>query len=258
MTDGRSAEAVDHDPTTETTHRPWPLPLRPWAMAQRWSDLLFMHWPIEARALRALIPSSLELDLRDGTAWLSIAPFYLDNMHPRGVPVMPWFSEFAEVNVRTYVTVGGKPGVYFFSLDASKLLPVMGARMFYRLPYYLADIRLRRRTDASVEYTSRRAYPGASPATLRVDYAPAGPVADAPPGSLDHWLTERYCLYTTDPAGRALRAEIHHRKWPLQPARAAVRENSMAAAARIALPPIEPRLSFSRSLDVVVWPLERA
>lgn len=241
------------DPTSDTAHRPWPLPERPWVMTQRWSNLLFMHWPVDAATMRALVPRQLALDLFDDTAWLSIAPFYLDNMHPRGIPALPWVSEFAELNVRTYVTVGGKGGVYFFSLDASKMLPVLGARTFYHLPYVLADIDIRYGADDRCEYRSRRTHPGAPEALLHVEYAPTGPVSAAAPGTLDHWLTERYCLYTTDGAGRAIRAEIHHRQWPLQPARATVHTNSMARAAGIVLPPIEPRVSFAKSIDVVVW-----
>src|SRR5438270_10035723 len=95
-----------HDPTPLVNHRPWPLPDRPWIMTQRWNNLLFAHWPIDAAALHGLVPDALELDTFDGSAWVSITPFVLSHLSPRGLPPLPWVSEFPELNVRTYVTVG--------------------------------------------------------------------------------------------------------------------------------------------------------
>jgi uncharacterized protein YqjF (DUF2071 family) len=221
-------------------------------MAQRWNDLLFMHWPVAVANLRAVVPAALPLDLHDGTAWISITPFHLSHMRPRGMPPVPWLSEFLEVNVRTYVTVGGKPGVYFFSLDAGKLTPVLGARLLFHLPYHRASITLRRQADGTIDYQSRRS--SGARAELEVRYAADGPVSGSQVGSLDWWLTERYCLYAVDSASRVHRAEIHHAPWPLQPARADVRVNTMATAAGIVLPAISPRLSCSKRLDVLVWP----
>jgi len=107
-------------------------------MTQQWNDLLFMHWPVPAAKMRTLVPAALELDLLDESAWVSVTPFHLDNLRPRWLPPMPWVSSFPEVNVRTYVTHGGKAGVYFFSLDAGNRLAVAGARATYHLPYYRA------------------------------------------------------------------------------------------------------------------------
>src|SRR5690349_15164289 len=112
------------DPTDDVTHRPWPLPAEPWIMAQRWSDLLFAHWPMPVDDVRALVPPSPPLDIYDGSAWISVASFYLSHLRPRYLPAVPWVSAFPELNVRTYVSLGGKPGVYFFSLDAGSRLAV--------------------------------------------------------------------------------------------------------------------------------------
>ncbi|HEX5830842.1 MAG TPA: DUF2071 domain-containing protein [Gemmatimonadaceae bacterium] len=245
------------DPTVEVVHRPWPLPRGPWIMAQRWNDLLFAHWPVARDALAALVPPSLPIDSYDGTAWVSITPFRLRGLRPRYLPPFPGLSAFPELNVRTYVTLGGKPGVWFFSLDAGSLPAVLAARAVYHLPYFRAAMSVHEARDGSIHYHSRRAYDWPPPADFSARYRPTGAVARSEPGSLDHWLTERYCLYAVDAAGHVHRAEIHHRPWPLQPAEAGIERNTMAAAAGITLPSEPPRLAFARRLDVVVWPPTR-
>ena len=245
------------DPLAEVAHRPWPLPRGPWVMAQRWSNLLFMHRPAKVDALRALVPPALTLDLYEGAAWISITPFYLSHLRARGMPRLPFASEFPELNVRTYVTYGGKPGVYFFSLDAGSSLAVHGARMLYHLPYFRASMSVREGRDGTIHYRSRRTHRVATPAELSARYRPTGPVTHSKPGTLRHWLTERYCLYSLDPSRRVHRAEIHHHQWPLQPAEVEIERDTMAAAAGLDLPAEPIRLSFSRRIDVLVWPPER-
>jgi len=244
---------TETDPTKDVAHRPWPLPDGPWIMAQRWNDLLFAHWPVSVDVIRPLVPSELTLDRYGGTAWLSVTPFLLDNLHARGLPALPWGSEFFELNVRTYVTVGGKGGVFFFSLDASSALAVAGARTLFNLPYFQADMRATTRPDGTIDYESKRKDTSSGIAVFSGSFAPAGEVLLSKPGSLEHWLTERYCLYTVSVDGTVHRTEIHHRQWPLQPARAEIRVNTMASAAGVVLPDVAPRLSFCKSLDVVIW-----
>jgi hypothetical protein len=229
------------------------MPRTPWLMAQRWTDLLFAHWPIEASVMRALVPSSLPLDTFDGSAWLSIASFQLSHLRPHWLPAVPVISAFPELNVRTYVTLGGKPGVYFFSLDAGSTLAVAGARATYHLPYFNARMQIRTAGGGAIAYDSHRTDPRGKSAEFRARYRATGPVAFSTPGTLDHWLTERYCLYASDDAQRVHRAEIHHHQWPLQPAEAVFGENTMALAAGLSLHASAPRLAFSSLLDVVVW-----
>ena len=244
------------DPTTSVAHRPWPLPQRPWIMTQRWSDVLFMHWPVAADLLRARVPRGLELDLREGTAWLTITPLYLSHVRLRGMPALPWISKFAEINVRTYVTREGRPGVFFLSLDAASTLAVLGARALYHLPYFRAEMTVSRQANGAIEYRSRRRT-NAAPANFTATYAPEGSAIHADHGSLDYWLTERYCLYSVDPGGAIYRGEIHHLRWPLQRVHAEIGENTMASAAGITLSADPPRLRFARRLDVVVWDKDR-
>jgi hypothetical protein len=243
----RSAEAI-------ATHRPWPLPEGRWVMAQTWRDLLFAHWPLPPEEVRSRVPASLPLDLRDGKAWIGVVPFRMTGIRLRGLPPVPGLSAFPELNVRTYVTVGGKPGVYFFSLDEGSRVAVEVARRFFHLPYVRACLSCRRDGDG-VRYSGLRTDRRLPPAELRAAYRPVAPATQPDAGSLEHWLTERYCLYTVDGKGRVLRGDIHHSPWALQPAAAEIGANTMAAAAGIALPPQPPLLHFARRLDAVLWAL---
>ena len=230
--------------------RQWPVPDEPWILKQAWNDLLFAHWPVARDRLRELVPPFVDLDLFDGEAWLTLTPFRLSDLRPRGIPALPWISAFDEINVRTYVTRGGKPGIYFFSLDANSTLAVSGATSVFHLPYFLADIRVAA-DRGRLSYTSRRR--SAPAAEFEAHYAPAGAPFEPTPGTIDYFLTERYCLYTQDAASRAYRVEIQHAPWQLQPAEAEIATNTMAAAAGIRLPSMAPLLHFAKRQDVLTW-----
>jgi uncharacterized protein YqjF (DUF2071 family) len=221
-------------------------------MAQTWHDLLFAHWPIDPLILRPLVPPQLRLDLYQGRCWIGIVPFWMSHVRARFLPPIPGLSRFPELNVRTYVTHGEKPGVYFFSLDAANLPAVWAARTFFHLPYFYAKMSVKFQKDWIV-YNSER---HRDPAELRGRYRPIKPVELSTPGSLEHWLTERYCLYTVH-EDQLFRVEIHHKPWPLQAAEASLETSTMAEAADIS--PLEgaPLLHFSRRQEVIVWPLER-
>jgi uncharacterized protein YqjF (DUF2071 family) len=233
-------------------HRPWALPSGPWIMEQTWNDLLFAHWPVSSEILRALVPAKLELDTFEGQAWVAVTPFHMTGIRARWFPPVPGLSRFPELNVRTYVKYGGKPGVYFFSLDAASHAAVWAARATYYLPYFHArmDVRI---IDGSVKYHSIRN----SAAEFCGSYHATTAVQLRPPGTLEHWLTERYCLYTVT-KNSVFRAEIHHEQWPLQNAEAEISVNTMASAAGITLPDIPPLLHFAKKLQVLIWPLKRA
>lgn len=226
-------------------------------MFQRWESLLFAHYPVPEEALRPLIPASVELDQCDGSSWVSITPLAVTGLRARGLPAIPGLSAFPELNVRTYVTRDGRPGVYFFSLDAGNAAAVAGARLLYHLPYYRARMRLRHFPAGAHHFTSRRAHRPAPLAEFRARYRPVGPPRRSAPGSLDEWLTERYCLYAVGPGDRLYRTEIHHGPWLLQGVEAAIDRNTMAQAARIPLAPHPARLAFADRQDVLVWLPER-
>jgi uncharacterized protein len=224
-------------------------------MTQRWNDLLFLHYALPPEALRPLVPDALTLDTYQQRAWVSVTPFWINHLRPPGVPSLPWFSQFPEVNVRTYVTRDGKPGVYFFSLDAGNLSAVWGARIFYRLPYWQASIKVSGRGGPTIDYVCKRQH-GPKPAELRCSYGPNGGIFHARPSSLEHFLSERYCLYAFN-RKRLYRSEIHHLPWELQPATVALKHNSMAQSAGIQLPAQPDLAYFARELKVLFWAPER-
>ncbi|MGE5245129.1 MAG: YqjF family protein [Betaproteobacteria bacterium] len=233
----------------EVEHRPWPMPDRAWIMTQTWHDLLFAHWPCELRALAAVVPAPLELDLHDGRPWIGIVPFRMTNVAPRGMPAPRWMSEFPELNVRTYVRAAGKAGVYFFSLDAANRLAVAAARALFGLPYHFANMQVEE-SNGTIRYRSRRAR---GDAEFIATYAPNGTAFEPQPGTLEYFLTERYCLHTVDSKSRVRTVDIHHAPWALQPAAARIDANSMAAAAGLALPDRAPLLHFAKRQDAVAW-----
>jgi uncharacterized protein YqjF (DUF2071 family) len=221
-------------------------------MEQVWHDLLFAHWPLAPDKLRPLVPAQLRLDTFDGHCWAGVIPFRMSGIRARGLPAIPGLSRFPELNVRTYVTYGGKPGVYFFSLDAANRPAVWAARKFYHLPYFHAAM-TSKEIGGSIHYYSRRV---GGEAEFRGHYRPVNDVRLREKGSIEHWFTERYCLYTTY-ENQVFRGEIHHQPWPLQDAEAEFEANTVAAAAGISLSG-SPLLHFARRLDVLIWPLRRA
>ncbi|HKV62680.1 MAG TPA: DUF2071 domain-containing protein [Candidatus Acidoferrum sp.] len=240
----------------EVAHRPWPLPVGPWVMAQSWHDLLFAHWPVDAAVLRPLIPQQLLIDTFAGQAWLAVVPFRMTGVRLRGAPAVPWFSAFPELNVRTYVTCDGKPGVWFFSLDAGNLLAVAIARAWFHLPYFRARMHCKDH-DGWIHYHSERTHRGAPAGLLKGQYRPVGEACAPSTGTLEHFLVERYCLYTADASGRIICGEIHHTPWPLQLAEAEFVGNTMAEGAGVTLPQRKPLFHFSRRQDVLVWRPEK-
>lgn len=245
-----------HPSLHHTNHRPWPLTAGPWIMAMEWHDLLFAHWPVRPGAIAPWLPPGLELQTWDGWAWLGVVPFVMRGVRPRLAPEVPGLSVFPELNVRTYVTHGGRPGVWFFSLDAASPLAVRGARYAFHLPYFDAQMAASRDGER-VRYSSRRTHGGAAPAALRAAYGPSGPTYASTPGQLDHWLTERYCLYAADRRLRVWRGEVHHAPWPLQPAELDLEQSTMAAQIRLSLAGAPPVLHFARRIDVVAWAPQR-
>ena len=223
-------------------------------MTQKWHDLLFMHWPIDPGRISNLIPTGLELDTYDGCAWVGIVPFHMTGVRMRWTPPIPGASAFPELNVRTYVTAQDRPGVWFFSLDAANPLAVAAARRWFHLPYFRAQFSVAKASDGTIDYRCRRTHRGAPSADLRLQYKAVEDVFHAQPGTIEYFVTERYCLYAHHNR-RIFRCEINHQPWPLQPADAQIKLNTMAAANAIALPNAPPLLHFARFQDVRVWPL---
>lgn len=234
----------------DTGHRPMPLSEEEWIHAQTWENLLFAHWRVPIDQLRPHVPEELPLDTFDGTAWVGLTPFRISGLRARGLPPLPLVSSFLELNVRTYVELDGRAGIYFFSLDAESSLAVEAARRLYRLPYF----RARMSADfvrGEIDFASQRVE--GRRAALHARYRPHGEATPPAPGSLEHFLTERYCLFTMH-EDRVHWVQIHHPPWPLQQAEVEIAENTMPP------PGIElsgePQCHFSARQDVVLWGLE--
>ena len=234
----------------DVRHRPWPVPDDPWILKQAWNDLLFSHWPVARDRLREHVPAFLELDRFDNEAWVSVTPFRLSDLSPRGIPALPVISSFDEINVRTYVVHDGMPGIYFFSLDANSAMAVGGASTLFHLPYYLADIRVEDDRGRISYHSSRRR---GEQAEFMARYSPAGALFEPQPGTIEYFLTERYCLYTQDAAAHGYRVEVHHAPWQLQNAEAEISVNTMVDAAGLRLPSMVPLLHYARRMDVITW-----
>ena len=241
-------------------HRPYPLPAGRWRMTQRWNNLLFAHWPIAADAMGRLLPPELDVDIFDNYAWAGVVPFRMDNVRIRTAGehsiAIPSTGKFCELNLRTYVRsrLTGLRGVYFFSLDAASALAVIGARTIFHLPYFLANMESNTDSASIIHYRSRRLLTSRSvrfQASYRsLSHIPASGAA----GTLEHFLTERYCLFTRY-AGRILVGDIHHLPWPLEAAEAEIVQNELPAANGMVLPNRPPVLHFARELQVYIWPL---
>ncbi|MFK7766690.1 MAG: YqjF family protein [Mariniblastus sp.] len=230
-------------------------------MKMNWHDLLFMHWRTDYETLRGLIPEPLEIDTFDGTPWIGIVPFRMSGVAPRLVPSLPYLSSFPELNVRTYVTLNGKPGVWFFCLEATNPVAVRVARSLFHLPYMDAKIELGNCEKSNVgkwiRYRSTRTHRGETPASLHINYRPIGDSFNAQPDSLEHFLTSRYCLYSANRKNEIYRGEIEHEPWELREAQAITKHNTMTDWLGIELPDEPPILHFAKSTKVVAWTLDK-
>lgn len=237
--------------------RPHALPRRPWRVAEQWRDLLFAHWPIPPEEIAALLPSGLQVDKFDGSAWLGVIPFSMERIQLRGLPRIPGASRFPELILRTYVREENtnRAGVYFFSLEAANPLAVVAARMVFHLPYHWASMSVSSQGDRELIYESRRCLT-AKPARFRARYRGLGTarvVERSQPGTIEYFLAERYYLFTRDRRGRLLRGDIDQQSWPIETAEAEIERNDLPAACGIHLPNVPPLLHYSRELVVYLW-----
>lgn len=222
-------------------------------MTQEWHHVLFAHWPVPASALRGHVPAELEIDTFEGSAWIGIVPFLVKDMRARLTPAVPFLSSFIEVNVRTYVRYKEKTGVYFFSLDANHFLAVTGAKLFFGLPYKQATISFQE--DQSLEIDSSRVPLADEKAKFKVSYKPETDVFFAKAGTLEHWFTERYCLWTKR-GSMLYRGDIHHTQWELQRAKANLfQEELIPFVDQIHLQE-PPLLHYSKFKKAFFWPLK--
>ena len=235
-----------------TQHRPWPIPAGQPYMTMDWLELSFLHWSLDPELLRKHLPAGLELDTWEGRAWLGVVPFRMENVNPTHYRLPRMMSAFPELNLRTYVVANGKPGVWFFSLEATNPLAVRTARAKFHLPYY--DARIRHSMDKGVvSFRCRRVHRGAPALEFDADFNGAGETFTAQPGSLEYWLCERYCLYSADNNGRISRGDVHHRPWPLQQGSVAIEENTVFEQLGLDLPEQPEDVLYSAGVQCLGW-----
>lgn len=239
---------------SQTSHRPWPLPKSKPFMIQYWEELLFLHWEISKQFLDKILPRGLEVDTFQGKAYIGLVPFRMKGVRPIFLPPLPWVSYFSELNVRTYVKTQGKPGVYFFSLDAGNRIVVEIARKYFHLPYLNANIHFKKE-GIKKEFHCFRIDSRANPGEFHAIYFPSSKVYQSKQDTLENWLTERYCLYSRDSKGELYRGEIHHLPWPLQKAECHIYHNTILKNHNIRILESEPLIHYSESLKVALFPL---
>ncbi|MGM0899512.1 MAG: YqjF family protein [Bacillota bacterium] len=235
-------------------HRLWPLPRLPWVMKQIWENVLFAHYPVKLETLRKLVPEKLPLDTFNGLAWVGIVAVHISNIRLRGLPPIPGITHFSQVNVRTYVTLDGKPGVYFFSLDAGNRLAVETAKIVGNLPYKYSEVAMES-TQSNIHFESSRKT--GDNANLVFNFKPISKPFHPAKESFEEWVAERYCLYTFSKTGKTLRGDILHLPWLLQQVQAEFYENTLLSSLNIQPESNPPILHYSRQKDVRFWPMVR-
>jgi uncharacterized protein YqjF (DUF2071 family) len=224
-------------------------------MEQTWGKLLFMHWKIDPELLRPLVPRKLSIDTYEGEAWIAIVPFTIRGMRASFLPTIPGFSEMHELNVRTYVHYKGTPGVLFLSLDASSSIAVLGARTFFLVPYFNAEMSLKE-DGRKIVYHSRRTHTDAPPAEFDATWKIGDALAESQPGSLEFFLTERYCFYTVS-GEHVYQCRVHHAPWQLRAAEVSALKSTMIESHKLPAPKGKPLLHYSEEQTVDVWTLEK-
>jgi uncharacterized protein len=237
-----------------------------WILRMVWENLLFAHWQVDPDQLRPFLPPGLSLDLFSpdgrrgchsgaGRAYVAVVPFFMSGVSPRGFPNVPGLHRFPELNLRTYVVANGVPGVWFFSLDAGQMLAVRLARRFFHLPYFDAEFEVT--TQQSVAYQARRTHRGQPHLRFRADYRPTGESFVSQTGTLEHWLTERYYLYSANAKGELFSGRIQHQPWPLFAAEATIYENELAQPLGIDLSGPPESLLYAPSLSVKAHSIQK-
>lgn len=218
---------------------------------QRWRNLAFLHWEVPTAAVRQLVPSELDIDEFDGKTYVGLVPFLMQGVRPAWVPEAFAF-EFLETNVRVYVHVNGcDPGVYFLSLDAASRIAVATARTVWGLPYYFSKMSLEE-GESRVDYTVRR-LSGSRP-ELKVAWRVGEHLGASEPGTLEHFLFERYLLHTVN-KGKVYTGQVHHPPYPVQLADVELLEDQLVHAAGFDVAGSPDLVHYASGVDVEIFDL---
>jgi uncharacterized protein len=237
-------------------HRSWPVPSKNWIMRQTWKNVFFAHWPILPERLRPSIPSTLEIETYQQMAWLGVVIFEIEGIYFRGLSPISVVLKFPEVNLRTYVQHKEKPGVFFLSLDVANWASLSIAKRWYHLPYCKAKISYRKEGNIFHCQSVRKGNSNI-PITFKGSFTPDSVSYFPEEGTIDHWLTERSCLYSQDRRGNIYCGDIHHKPWPLQKATAEISNNTLPTPFGINISEKKPILHFSNGVDTLFWNIKK-
>ena len=224
-----------------------PNPVTRAVMVQQWRDLAYVHWRYPVEEVQALLPSGVEVDVHDGSAWVGLIPFSMRKIGLPRLPAVPYLGSFPEVNVRTYVRCNGKPGVWFFSLDVNRFLPALVARTTYLLPYCWGSARHFRDGDV-LKTTVRRRWPSTS--STHISILIGDEIEE--PSDTAVFLSARWGLYSKGFRGALRYSPVDHEKWPLYSATLLNIDDSLVTSAGLSAPRGEPHVMFSPGVSVRV------
>lgn len=235
-------------------HKGTDLPNLPWVMKQTWHDLLFAHYPVKLELLQKLVPPVIQLDSYNGSAWIGIVPFHVQNHRARLLPPIPGIDRFSQLNIRTYVTVNGKRGVYFIRVDMNHLIAGVLAKTFYYMPFQAATIKMKQ-NDQTIHFNSQKN--GQHQFEFQCKYKPITLPFYAAKGSFEQWLVERYSFYALNKKGEVVRSDILHDYWPLQLVEGEISNHSILLNVGIQVAKDEPILHYAKKMEALLWPVVR-
>ena len=236
----------------EEHHKGTAFPNLPWIMKQTWHDLLFAHYPVKLELLQKLVPPVFQLDSYNGIGWVGVVPFHVQNHRVRLLPPIPGFDRFAQINIRTYVTVNGKRGVYFIRVHMNHLIAGVLAKTFYYMPFQAAIVKMEQ-SDRYINFCSIKS----KQIEFQCHYTPISESKLAEKASFEHWLVERYSMYSLNRKGEVMRSDILHNYWPLQLAEGEITNHSILLNEGIQVANNEPILHYAKKMEAMLWPVVR-
>lgn len=235
-------------------HQGSDLPKLPWVMKQTWQDLLFAHYPVKLEVLQQVVPSVFQLEQYNGTAWIGVVPFRVQNHRVRFLPPMPGINRFLQLNVRTYVTINGKRGVYFLSIDMNHLIARQLAKSLFYMPTQTATINMSH-NECGIYFNSKTVEKGHP--EFECQYTPIGQPFYARKETFEAWLVERYSMYSLNRRGEVVRCDILHDYWPLQYVDVEINNNSIFQNRGIQVASKDPILHYAKRMEAYLWPVAR-
>ena len=216
-----------------------------WVIEQVWRHVFFIHYKVDPKLIEKEVP--FNLDLHEGSAVISIVPFYMEGIRFPLLPSFPKISSLWEINLRTYVEVDGIKGIYFFTLDTDSIIAEIVAKKFFNLPYRLSKIKAFIK-EGSYHFFHQR---GINRFELKADIL----LDEIKMSEFDLWCSERYCLFTLRKK-QIYQGIVRHSPWKMQSVKINILKNNFTTM--LLTKKIEPISSmYSSSLKVRFIPFKK-